>query len=210
MAGLPSRVFKTLAEFEGEAERATKEALLMTLNHFKSRLREIAVTHIYNNVYKRKWYQRTNWLTEDDAIEAYVYKNVKNAIGGGVRFNREAYDDFSKPFQHGNPTRYLPMNSYLEIMCDSSLLPKGDKNVFNFPTNEEIDRGNFYEEFLKELDEDFYSKFDEMWNRAINRGKTGKIDLRGITGRNTTTSSVGAKSSSTSQYKSIGSSNVNY
>ena len=207
MAGLPSRVFQTLAEFENEAESATKKALLYTLNYFKGRLRDIAIAHIYNNVYKKKWYNRTHWLNNDDAVESYIYKNSKNFIGGGVRFNREAYDDFNEPFQHGNPTKYLPMNSYLEIMCNSSLL---HENPYHFPTGNEIDRGDFYKEFLDELDRDFQSKFDEMWNRAIHHVKTGRIDLRGITGRNTTTSNIGAKSSSTSQYRSIGNSNVNY
>lgn len=204
MAGL--RVFQTLAEFESEAESATKEALLYTLNYFKGRLRDIAVAHIYNNAYKKKWYNRTHWLNDDDAVEAYIYKNSKNFIGGGVRFNREAYDDFNEPFQHGNPVHYLPMNSYLEIMNNSSLLPKGEKNIFHFPTGDEIDRGNFYKEFFDELDRDFQSKFDEMWNRAIHHGKTGRIDLRGFTSENS--SRVGATSSSTKQYASLHSGNI--
>lgn len=209
--GLPSRTFSTLAEFEDAAESATKEALINTLNHFKHKLRELATKHIYKNAYKAIWYKRTKWLEEDDSVEAYIYKNVKNKIGGGVRFNREAYDDFNEPFQHGNPVRYLPMNSYLEIMNNSSLLPSGDKNIFNFPTGNEIDRGHFYNDFLKLLDdpkEGYMAKFNENWKRAIHHKKTGRIDLRGYVPKNSPNISSGATSSSTRQYASLNSSNI--
>lgn len=203
MAGLPSRVFQSFAEFEDAAENATKIALNWTLNYFKNRLREYAKTYIYNNAYKVKWYSRTNWLKEKDAIESYIYKNTKNAIGGGLRFNREVYDNFSEPFQHGNPVHYLPMNSYLEIMNNSSLLPKSEKNIFHFPTGDEIDRGSFYSDFLNLLDKEWESVFDEKWNDALSYIKTGRIPLH--TSSSDKTSSVGSSySSSTSHIKSIG------
>ena len=201
LKSLSSRVFHTLAEFEEDAEQTTKAALTYTLDYFKDEFRKIAEADIYNNAYKAKWYDRTNWLEDENAIEVYIYKNVKNAIGGGVRFNREAYDERTEGFQHGNPVHYLPMNSYLAIMNDSSLLPKGEKNIFHFPTNAEIDRGHFYDEFLNLVDAKFDSKFSEMWHFA----STGKRDLRGYGGNRR---SVGATSSSTRQYQSLHSSNI--
>ena len=198
LKSLSSRVFHTLAEIEEEASKTTKTALLYTLTYFEKKFKEIATKHIYDNAYKAKWYERTNWLNNDDAIEAYVYKNTKNAIGGGVRFNRQAYDDFNEPFQHGNPTKYLPMNSYLAIMNDSSLLKK---NPYGFPTSVEINRVHFYDEFLNLVDREFDTKFSEMWERADYFIKTGKRDLRGYGGSGH--SSIGATSSSTSQYKSL-------
>ena len=201
LKSLSSRVFHTLAEFEEDAEQTTKAALTYTLDYFKDEFIKIAKADIYNNAYKAKWYDRTNWLEDENAIEVYIYKNVKNAIGGGVRFNREAYDKRTEGFQHGNPVHYLPMNSYLAIMNDSSLLPKGDKNIFHFPTNAEIDRGHFYDEFLNLVDAKFDAKFSEMWHFA----STGKRDLRGYGGNR---HSVGATSSSTQQYQSLHSSNI--
>lgn len=201
LKSLSSRVFHTLAEFEEDAEQTTKAALTYTLDYFKDKFEEIVKADIYNNAYKAQWYDRTNWLEDENAIEIYIYKNVKNAIGGGVRFNREAYDKRTEGFQHGNPVHYLPMNSYLAIMNDSSLLPKGNKNVFHFPTNSEIDRGHFYDEFLDLVDAKFDTKFSEMWHFA----STGKIDLRGYGGNR---HSVGATSSSTRQHQSLHSSNI--
>ena len=84
LKSLSSRVFHTLAEFEADAEQTTKAALTYTLDYFKDKFIEIAKAHIYNNAYKAKWYDRTNWLEDENAIEVYIYKNVKNAIGGGV------------------------------------------------------------------------------------------------------------------------------
>lgn len=193
MAGLPSRVFQSFAEFEDAAESATKKALIWTLNHFKRELKNLATDHIYNNAYKPKWYNRTHWLNDNDAIEAYIYKNVKNVIGGGVRFNREAYDSFSEPFQHGSPIKYLPMNSYLEIMNDSSLLPK---NPYHFPTGEDIDRGHFYNEFLNLVDEEFDKVFEEKWQDALSYVKTGRIPLH-TKNSNTNNSSTGVSSLNT-------------
>ncbi len=204
MAGLPSRVFQSFAEFEDAAEKATKQALIWTLNHFRRELRNLAIEHIYNNAYKPKWYNRTHWLKDNDAIEAYIYKNAKNKIGGGVRFNREIYDSFNEPFQHGSPIKYLPMNSYLEIMNNSSLLPKGEKNPYHFPTNDEIDRGHFYDEFLELLDKDWEKIFDEKWEDALSYAKTGRIPLH--TSSSNKSVSPTPFSSSTSQYASLDSS----
>ena len=202
LKSLSNRVFHTLAEFEEEAEQTTKKALIYTLNYFKDKFREIAEADIYNNAYKPKWYTRTHWLRDEDAIEAYIYKNVKNAIGGGVRFNRQAYDDFNEPFQHGNPIKYLPMDSYLAIMNDSSLLRE---NPYGFPTHTEIDRGHFYDEFLSLVDREFDSKFNEMWERASHYSSTGKMSLYGL---GNGSKSIGATSSSTSQYASLHSRNI--
>ena len=206
LKSLSNRVFHSLAEFEEDAEQRTKIALMGTLKYFKKEFKEIADSHIYKNAYTPKWYTRTHWLRDEDAIEAYIYKNVKNAIGGGVRFNRKAYDKRTEGFQHGNPVHYLPMNSYLAIMNDSSLLPKGNKNIFHFPTNSEIDRGHFYDEFLDLVDREFDAKFEENWERAGHYISTGKVDLRGFNNSNKT--SVGATSSSTKQYASLNSRNV--
>ena len=77
MAQRPTRVFHNVQEFEVAAEDATKSAMQSTVKFFADRLREMAIDHIYNNAYKTKWYQRTNWLNDDKAVEGYIYKNVK-------------------------------------------------------------------------------------------------------------------------------------
>ena len=201
LKSLSSRIFHTLAEFEEDAEQTTKAALIYTLDYFKEEFRKIIETDIYNNAYKAKWYDRTNWLEDENAIEIYIYKNVKNAIGGGVRFNKQIYDKYGNnrsSFQHGNPLKYLEMNSYLAIMNDSAKL---HENPYNFPTHAEIDRGHFYDEFLDLVDAKFDTKFSELWHYA----STGKRDLRGYGGHS---HSVGATSGSTKQYASLHSSNI--
>ena len=194
--------FTNLKDIEADIEIRTKRALNNVLYSFKKELREMAISHIYNNAYQKKWYHRTHWLNEDDAIEQYIYKNTKDAYGGGLRFNRSAYDSFTEPFQHGNPVHYLSMDSYLEIMNNSSLLPSGDKNVYHFPTNAEIDRGHFYNEFLDLVDREFNIRFE----RAFEEATAGKPSIRGYS--NNKSSSIGATSSSTRQYQSLNSRNI--
>jgi hypothetical protein len=174
MARVPSRVFHNMAEFEAETEMITKNAMKSTVEYFKKMLSEFAQKDIYNNAYKATWYVRSNWLKAEDAIEAYIYKNTKNAWGGGVRFNKSAYDSIERrPFQHGNADSYLPMNSYLEIMNDSSKL---HENPWHFPTHTEIDRGSFYDEFLDKvkeigIDTIFKAFFDARTKQEI----TGRV-----------------------------------
>lgn len=201
LRSLSSRIFHTLAEFEEEAEQTTKSALIYTLDYFKDKFEDIIEADIYNNAYKATWYNRTNWMKDENALEVYIYKNIKNSIGGGVRFNKQTYEKYGNNrslFQHGNPYKYLEMNSYLAIMNDSDKL---HANPYNFPTHAEINRGHFYDEFLDLVDAKFDVKFSEFWHFA----STGKRDLRGY-GNNKR--SVGATSSSTRQYASLHSSNI--
>ena len=211
MAKLPSKVFHSIAEFESAAENATKKAMQSTVNYFKKMLFEFANNAIYNNAYKVKWYERTNWLKDDNAIETYIFKNMKNSWGGGVRFNKSFYDGINRnTFQHGNTADYLEMGSYLEIMNDSSKL---HSNPWHFPTKEQIDRGHFYDDFLSELDDiqyGFNAVFSAYFDAYLKSEQTGKITIPNIPKRNKTVSnsSVGATSSSTSHIASYHSSNI--
>lgn len=212
MAKIPSKVFHSIAEFEGAAENATKKAMNSTVNHFKKVLFEFANNAIYNNAYKAKWYTRTNWLKDENAIESYIFKNMKSSWGGGVRFNKSAYDNISRnDFQHGNTADYLEMGSYLEIMNDSSKL---HNNPWHFPTKKQIDRGHFYDDFLAELDNPTYgfeNIFYIFFDAFLKSEQTGRIVIPNIPKRNKSTSSVGsigATSSSTRQYASLNSRNV--
>ena len=141
MAQLPSRAisvkadYSSIKDFEADAQKATKLALELTLSYFIKELREIIKNYIYNNAYKAKWYERTEWFNDENAIESYIYQNVKDAYGGGIRFNKKTYDaygDNRNSFQHGNPLKYLEMGSYLAIMNDSSKL---HPNPYGFPTS---------------------------------------------------------------------------
>ena len=212
MAKIQSKVFHSLAEFEQEAENATKKAMQSTVNYFKKMLLEFADDAIYKNAYNRKWYVRTGWLKNEDAVETYIFKNMKNSWGGGVRFNKSVYDGINRDtFQHGNTADYLEMGSYLEIMNDSSLL---HDNPWHFPTRQQIDRGHFYDDFLAELDDaqyGFKAVFSVFFDAYLKSEQTGRITIPNIPRRNkTTTGSVGAISSSTSQYSSVGGRNINY
>ena len=181
MARVPSRVFHNMAEFEAETEMITKNAMKSTVEYFKKMLSEFAQEDIYNNAYKATWYVRTNWLKADDAIEAYIYKNTKNAWGGGIRFNKSFYDSINRNlFQHGNADNYLPMNSYLEIMNDSSKL---HENPWHFPTSNEIDRGAFYDDFLKEINDSEYGftpVFQAFFEARMRQEGSGKIIMPNI------------------------------
>lgn len=211
MARVPSKVFHSIAEFEAEAENATKKAMQSTVNYFKKMLLEFADDAIYKNAYNRKWYVRTGWLKNENAVEAYIFKNMKNSWGGGVKFNKAAYDSISRDtFQHGNTSDYLEMGSYLEIMNNSSLL---HDNPWNFPTVKQIDRGSFYYDFLAELDDaqyGFQAVFYAFFEAYLKSEQTGRITIPNIPKRNKSIGSVGATSSSTSQYSSVGGRNINY
>jgi len=204
MAKLPSKVFHSVAEFEAEAENAAKNAMQSTINYFKKMLWQFAQDAIYLNAYTRKWYVRTNWLKDENAIETYMYKNMKNTWGGGVRFNKSAYDSINRDtFQHGNTADYLEMGSYLEIMNDSSKL---HDNPWHFPTKRKIDRGHFYDDFLKELDDPQYGfipVYEAFFDAYMKQQTTNKPIIPRIPKRNSNISSTGALSSSTRQYQSL-------
>ena len=157
MAQLGRRVFHNLQEIQQEGIEATRWALKETLKSFKNELQSLIKSHIYENAYKSKWYDRTNFLLDDEAIELYTYKNTANDIGIGIRFNKQLYDNIPRePFQHGNPLRYLEMGSYLEIMNDSSKL---HENPYHFPTGKVLERGQFYTEFQKWADKKYKEIF---------------------------------------------------
>lgn len=163
-ASQTKRVFKSIEEFGEKAEFATKEAIKDTLEEFKTDLKQFIQHDVYDS-YNPTWYKdkRTYSLINDTTLETYIYKNTKNAIGGGIRFNDDYYNAHSERdlFQHGNDVRFLPMTSFLQIMNDSSKL--SNKNPYHFPTD--IDRGSFWDEFLKYMDENY----DEVFQKAFKK-----------------------------------------
>lgn len=208
MAQKPSRVYHNFRAFQIDTENATKSAMQSTVNYFKKMLLEFAREDIYNNAYKKKWYDRTDWLKDDNAVEGYIYKNSATRWGGGVRFNKSAYDSVDRSdFQHGNPLKYLEMGSYLEIMNNSSLL--NPNNPYHFPV---VRREPFYDDFLKEIksrEYGFHAVFRAFFDAAMNMQNTGKPTIPKIPKRNKAVSgAIGATSSSTSQYKSLHTSNI--
>ena len=174
MAQKASRVFHSLEEFEAEAEVATKLAMQETAEELKEHLHQFVEQLIYN-AYTPTFYERTNSLLDERAIEAYVYKNVKNAIGMGIRFNKAPYEERSnlRKFQHGNDIRHLEFGSFLEIMNDSSKL---HENPYHFPTSKEIDRGNFYDAFKKYAEENYSEIFHKHFDWRMHR----KPNLKGL------------------------------
>ena len=206
------KIYSSLKEFEEDTQKATKIAMKNTLAYFKDKLHDLIEEHIYHNAYDADWYKRTTYLSQENAILTRVYSNFgKNSIGGSIKFNKELYDNSTdrswtkdepwKPFQHGNPDRYLELKSYLEIMNDSSLIG----NAFNFPR---VERGHFYDEFMEDINENFDKIFEEKFNDAMNYQRTGRPVARK---RNSTpvNSSVGSPlSSSTSHIPSYDTSRI--
>jgi hypothetical protein len=199
MAGLPKRVYHNLKEFEADAEKATKIAMDRTLQYFKDELKRFVKACVYD-VYTPKWYERTNTLLEDSTLEYYIYKNVKNKIGGGIRFNPSYYNEHSErdKFQHGNDIKFLPFQSYLEIMNDFTKV--NPNNPYNFPI---VPRRPFYDIFKKFIEENFDEVFESYFNAAM--GVKPKITAKGHNFKKYTPMNL---SESTSQYKSIGTHNI--
>lgn len=213
----PIKGYSNIKDFEADAQKAMKKAMESTVKYYSKILLKLAEEHIYKNSYSAKWYERTNWLKNSDAVETQVYNAFGKGIGGSIKFSKSAYDDstdrgYSKnepwiAFQHGNPDRYLEFKSYLEIMNDSSLIGE----AFHFP---KVDRGHFYDEFLDicKNGNSEYVSFDEAitgyFNAAMKTQSTGKISLyspKKFTG----SSSVGSPlSSSTSHIPSYDSSRM--
>ena len=205
MAKLPTRVYHSLQEFEADAENATKEALKDTLAKAKKVLRELIEEDIYQG-YNPTWYKdkRSYSLLDDSTIEDYIYKNTKNAIGGGIRFNKDYYDSTRDKtlFRHGNDWQFLPFNSFLEIMNDSSKL---SPNPYHFPI---IDRMAFYDSFLLYLDLTFERDFKDNFDKYMASGGS-KPKPKAIPSSFNYNNSMNL-SSSTSQYRSIDSGRTNF
>lgn len=209
------KIYSSLKEFEEDTKKATKIAMKNTLKYFKNELHDLIEEHIYHNAYDAKWYKRTTYLSQENAILTYVYNNFgKNGIGGSIKFNKELYDNSTdrawtkdepwKPYQHGNPERYLELKSYLEIMNDSSLIG----HAFNFPR---VERGHFYDEFIEGIIKgnknikSFDTVFEEKFNDAMNYQRTGRpVARKRVSIPINSSSSVGSPfSSSTSHIPSI-------
>lgn len=204
------KIYNSLKDFEADAQKATKIAMKNTLRYFKKKLHDLIEEHIYHNAYDSTWYKRTTYLSQENAILTYVYNNFgKNSIGGSIKFNKELYDNSTnrdwtenepwKPFQHGNPERYLELKSYLEIMNDSSLIG----NAFNFPR---VERGHFYDEFMEDINDNFDKIFKEKFDDAMNYQKTGKLVARIPNSASINSSTTSSLSSSTSHISSFDSS----
>lgn len=213
----PIKGYSNIKDFEADARNAMRKAMESTVKYYSKILLELAEEHIYKNSYSAKWYKRTNWLNNGDAIETHVYNAFGKGIGGSIKFNKSAYDDSTdreysegepwKLFQHGNPDRYLEFKSYLEIMNDSSLIG----GAFHFP---KVDRGHFYDEFLDicENGNSKYHSFNEAiigyFNAIMKTQSTGKLSIytpKKFTG----SSSVGSPlSSSTTHISSYDTSRI--
>ena len=199
MAQKPKRIYHSVKEFEVDAEKATKVAMDRTLESFKEELKRFIESEVYN-AYQPKWYKRTNSLLQDSTLETYIYKNVAKGIGGGIRFNPEYYNSHSerdREFHHGNEIRLLEFGSYLEIMNDSSKL--NPNNPYNFPV---VERGHFYDDFIKYIDANFNDVFQGYFNAAMGV----KPNLMGYSSKKK--QSTMNLSSSTSHLASIGTHNV--
>lgn len=206
------KIYSSLKDFEADAQKATRIAMENTLKYFKDKLHDLIEEHIYHNAYNAKWYKRTTYLSQENAILTYVYNNFgKNGVGGSIKFNKELYDNSTdrswekdkpwKEFQHGNPYRYLELKSYLEIMNDSSLIGE----AFHFPR---VERGHFYDEFMKDISENFDKVFEEKFNDVMNYQRTGRPVARRRGGTVTNTSVGSPLSSSTSHIASYDSSRM--
>lgn len=189
MAQLGRRVFHNLQEIQQEGIEATRWALDKTLESMKKRLQKLIESHIYQNAYKRKWYDRTDYLLQDDAIELYTYKNTANEVGCGIRFNKQLYDSIPRePFQHGNPDRYLEFGSYLAIMNDSSKL---HENPYHFPTGDVLERGHFYTEFEEWANKNYAEIFkSKMYIRTHGGGASSERNASGSKSLSSSTSHI--------------------
>lgn len=196
---LPKRIYPSLKEFEADAEKATKVAMDRTLHYFKDELKRFTKACVYD-VYTPKWYERTNTLLDDSTLEYYIYKNVSNKIGGGIRFNPSYYNEHSErsKFQHGNDIRFLPFGSYLEIMNDFTKV--NPNNPYHFPI---IPRKPFYDIFKKFVEENFDEVFEGYFRAAM--GVKPKVISNGQNVKKYTPMNL---SSSTSHIPSLDSSSM--
>lgn len=177
MSQKPKRIYHNIKEFELDAEKATKIAMDRTLEKFKEELKRFIQSMVYN-VYQPKWYKRTNSLLQDSTLETYIYKNASKSIGGGIRFNPEYYNNHSerdREFHHGNEIRFLEFGSYLEILNDSSKI--NPNNPYHFPV---VQRGHFYDDFLRYVDANFDETFENYFRAAMGI----KPNLKGYSNKN--------------------------
>lgn len=191
-------VFHSLKEVDESLLKANRIAMKNTLEKLKEDLYDFIENDVYGTVSERynqeenlgnlktvKWSGRTYSLLDPRTVETYIYNAFGKGVGGGIRFNDQAYYQNSNihNFVHGNEVwGELAFTSYLEVMNDSSKLKP---NRWHFPTGRELHRRSFMEDFLRYAN----ANFEDIYAGYLNIALGGKIDLRGYgKNKNATTS----------------------
>lgn len=163
-----TRIFHNLNELEAGINTISRQAMEKTLDKMLKKLKEFIEEDIYN-AYSPRWYndRRSYYLIENfnNIFETYFWNNFGKGVKGAIKINKTAFNSSPLDFIHGsgNPNtgeiyNQLNFNSYLEIMNNPDVIPSGK---FNFPTNADMHKGQFWDDFLNWADDNFSEIFIE-------------------------------------------------
>lgn len=148
--------FNSLEQIKEHLNSETKEALKLTLEQMKIKLKDIIQTNVYD-VYEPEFYERTGWILEEGVVDYYLMTMMGNKIYGGIRINDTNYPVNLEKFQHGNVyTGTFYSNVFVEML--NGEVESGIINPFNFPS---IIRKPFWDEFLEWADENIETIFKQ-------------------------------------------------
>lgn len=158
--------FHSQEALEQALKSVAREAMEKTLSRMKNELKSFIEEDVYS--YSPHFNVRTNYLINnyENIFEEYYWNDFGKGVGGGLRPNLSvSFTSNIGGFSHGNPTYgALNLPSYLEIMNNPDLV---GENPFNFPTGDELGRGQFWDDFVKWAEDNYAKIFQEEYEKLI-------------------------------------------
>ena len=143
--------FKTLQEVEKSLEKATRQALEMTLEQLKEDFLKIIEEDVYNAYHPKFYTWRTRWLLRSGVVESYM-GNIFGQMYGGVRINTDVdYPVSYAQFIHGSRyydeegsliTNTFEADDFINML--NGKIKVNPNNPWNFPV---INRKPFLDDF---------------------------------------------------------------
>lgn len=162
---ISGKVFNNEEELRIAIDKLSYKAMKRTMERMEKQLGRFIDEDIY--CYDSQWYKyrRTDFLKKhyEDVFETYFWNDFGKGIKGAIRL----HDDVNFPsdpemFIHGSQTQNmynsLNLQSFLEIMNNPDSIPS---TRFNFPTNGEMGKKPFWDDFMKWAEDNFYEIFTE-------------------------------------------------
>ena len=166
------KTFHNEEELKDGINEKARIAMQNTLNKMLDMLGEFIRDDVYYS-YSPIWYDRTYYLENNyrDMFETYFWNDFGKRLGGAIRVVKTLFPTHPTAFIHGSGNwktndiySVLTLNSYLEIMNNPNLI--SSQNPFHFPTNDIMNKGQFWSDFLKWADENFIKIFKEEFENA--------------------------------------------
>lgn len=165
------KTFHNEKELKDGINQKARTAMQNTLDKMLDKLGDFIRDDVYT--YQPDWYDRTYYLEDNyrDIFETYFWNDFGKRLGGAIRVIKTSFPVYPTEFIHGSGYwitgdvySVLTLNSYLEIMNNPDVI--SSNNPFNFPTNDTMNKGQFWDDFLKWADKNFIRIFEEEFENS--------------------------------------------